>query len=71
MRHFKKRGARTFKDIIETGSFMTTDGLQRTIDALDRRILALRKKKPTSLVIDEIHRANIFRDEFDALRKCL
>jgi len=70
-----KRGAKTFIEVIETGSMFTVEGLQRTIEALDRRILALKKSlskgKRTTERLEELHRANIFRDEFDALRKIL
>jgi len=61
--------------IIESGSMSTIQDLDRTIQALDRRILALKKSlskgKRTTERLEELHRANIFRDEFDALRKIL
>jgi hypothetical protein len=59
--------------VIEHGSFTSQRDLKGVIIALNRRVKRIRKQlsKPQADInslLDELHRANIFRDEFRKLK---
>jgi len=62
--------------LIECGSLTNTEDLNRLVKALDKRVNSIRRKlkepkSNTNLLLDELNRANIYREEFNYLRNQL
>lgn len=72
----KDKSGRTIEYILNTGSLFNVNDLSKAIESIDARIKRRKRdlNKPkalTSLILDEINRLNIYRDEFESLRKSL
>jgi len=67
---------RPLKHVIQKGSLLHTGDLEKVVERLDRRIERIKKKlaEPsanTTILLDELHKANIYRDEFNYLKNQL
>lgn len=62
--------------MIENGSLTNSEDLTKLVKALDRRIVRIKNKMnepkaPTTILLDDLNKARIYREEFDALSKML